>query len=253
MGKQTGIDWTDHTWNPWVGCIKVSLGCANCYMYRDQVRYGNDPKRIHRTARSTFSAPLAWKESARVFTCSWSDFFIEAADEWRDEAWSIIRRTPHLTYQILTKRPQNIKDRLPDDWENGYPNVWLGVSVETSKYLWRIESLDEVPAYIKFVSYEPALGAVDFTPYTPVIQWIIGGGESGPNARPVNLDWFRDVRDMCRKYGIAYFHKQNGGNKRIDGHWGGDELDGMRHKEFPHRITLAAFAHTAPLDWREAE
>src|SRR3990172_778380 len=127
MGKITGISWTDATYNPWYGCLKVSPGCKQCYMYRDMERYGKDPKVVTRAKPATFNSPLKWTEPQRVFTCSWSDYFIEQADEWRDEAWDIIRRTPHLTYQILTKRPENIFDRLPADWGNGWPNVFLSV------------------------------------------------------------------------------------------------------------------------------
>src|SRR3990167_4841698 len=241
MGKTTGITWTDSAWNCWIGCKKVSPGCKQCYMFRDQERYGNDPKIIRRAKPATFNAPLTWKEPAKVFTCSWSDFFIEEADDWRDEAWDVIARTPHLTYQILTKRPENIKDRLPEEWENGWPNVWLGVSVETEKYLWRMETLSEIPSVVRFVSYEPSLGFVDFTQYTPVIDWIISGGESGYNPRPAELDWFREVRDCCKKNGIAYFHKQNGGSKKINGVWGGDELDGEIHHAFPLIFLLPPF------------
>lgn len=117
MGKNSGIEWTDHTWNPWQGCLKVSPGCKQCYMYRDKKRYGQDPMVVVRSKPGTFRKPLQWKQPAKVFTCSWSDFFIEQADNWIDDAWNIIRQTPHLTYQILTKRPENIKDRLPEDWE----------------------------------------------------------------------------------------------------------------------------------------
>jgi protein gp37 len=233
MGKNSNIEWTNHTWNPWQGCQKVSPGCKNCYMYRDKKRYGQDPATIVKSSRATFGKPLSWQKSAKVFTCSWSDFFIEEADPWRDEAWDIIRQTPHLTYQILTKRPEWARYCMPDDWGNGWPNVWLGVSIEAKDYLWRLESLDEIPATVKFVSYEPALGPVDFYPYSPVIDWIISGGESGPNYRPADLDWFRQVRDDCQRYDIAYFHKQHGGNRKVDGVWGGRILDGRTWDEFP--------------------
>lgn len=237
MGKNSLIEWTDHTWNPWQGCKKVSPGCKNCYMYRDKRRYGQQPKMIVRSSRATFNKPLKWTDPALVFTCSWSDFFIEEADGWRDDAWDIIRRTPHLTYQILTKRPELIKDRLPDDWGNGWPNVWLGISIETEDYLWRLVSLEDIPTVVRFVSYEPALGPVNFYPYSPIIDWIISGGESGPNYRPANPDWFRQVRDDCQKYGMAYFHKQNGGNRKIDGVWGGRLLDGRTWDEMPDGYT----------------
>lgn len=235
MGFTTGVHWTDHTVNFWQGCLKVSPGCKACYMYRDKERYGQDPKTVVRSAPATFNAPLKWTEPARVFTCSWSDFFIESADNWRDDAWDIIRRTPHLTYQILTKRPENIKDRLPDDWGNGWPNVWLGVSVETKKYLWRLVALENISSMVRFVSYEPALEYVDFYPYSPIIDWIISGGESGYNPRLADLDWFRKTRDDCQTYGMKYFHKQHGGSKKIDGAWGGRTLDGRTWDEFPDK------------------
>lgn len=234
MEKNSNIEWTNDTWNPWQGCHKVSPGCKFCYMYRDKKRYGQDPTVIVKSKPATFNAPLTKFKGPLVFTCSWSDFFIDEAFRWVDEAWDVIRRTPHLTYQILTKRPENIKDFLPEDWGDGWPNVWLGVSVETSEQLWRIEALDAVPSIaVQWVSYEPALAPVDFTAYVPVLQWIVSGGESGPDARPARLDWFRDVRDTCQQYGIAYFHKQNGGSRKIDGTWGGALLDGREWKELP--------------------
>lgn len=102
MAQESKIQWTDGTWNPWHGCIKVSEGCKFCYMYRDKDRYGLDPTDVQRS-KSNFRDPLKWKEPKKVFTCSWSDFFIEQADEWRAEAWEIIKNTPHLTYQILSQ------------------------------------------------------------------------------------------------------------------------------------------------------
>lgn len=233
MAKNSSIEWTDASWNPWYGCLKVSPGCKQCYMYRDMKRYGRDPFTVTKAKPPTFNGPLKWKEQKKVFTCSWSDFFISEADNWRNEAWNIIRETPHLTYQILTKRPENIIDRLPEDWGNGWPNVWLGVSVETNEYLWRIAILDKITAAIKFVSYEPALEYIDFTFSSLVIDWLISGGESGYNPRPAKIDWFKQVRDDCLRASIPFFHKQNGGSRKINGAWGGRELDGQVWNEFP--------------------
>lgn len=232
--KNSNIQWTDDTWSPWQGCRKVSSGCKKCYMYRDKRRYGQDPTTVVRSKPATFNAPLTKLVGPLVFVCSWSDFFIEEADPWRDEAWDIIRQTPHLTYQILTKRAEGIRHCLPEDWgDDGWPNVWLGVSVETEDYLWRIIPLEDIPAVVKFVSYEPALEYVDFTTFSPTLDWVISGGESGPNPRRANLDWFRQVRDDCKKNNIAYFHKQHGGHYKVDGAWGGRELDGVIWDEFP--------------------
>lgn len=102
--RKTNIEWTDITWNPWQGCIKTSPACDNCYMFADKKRFGQKGSDIYRSSDTTFNKPLKIKENAKVFTCSWSDFFLKEADPWRDEAWDIIRKTPHLTYQILTKR-----------------------------------------------------------------------------------------------------------------------------------------------------
>ncbi|RIK38013.1 MAG: hypothetical protein DCC55_22505 [Chloroflexi bacterium] len=235
MTTNTAIEWTNHTWNPWRGCLKVSPGCKACYMYREQTRYGNDPKAIVRAKDATFYAPHKWKEPARVFTCSWSDFFIALADGWRFDAWNTIRATPHLTYQILTKRPENITDRLPPDWGTGWPNVWLGVSVESQDYDGRLRQLAQIPAKVRFVSYEPALGPLNLRPwlYTRSLDWVISGGESGHYPRPADLDWFRSVRDQCVQYGVAYFHKQHGGHSKIDGSYGGHLLDGQSWRQFP--------------------
>ena len=222
--KESKIEWTNDTWNPWHGCKKISPGCKNCYMYRDKKRWGQDGSVIKRASRQTFNAPKKMN-GPLVFTCSWSDFFIEQADTWRDDAWKIIKETPHLTYQILTKRPELIKDRLPEDWENGYENVWLGVSVESDDYLYRINALEEIPCVLRFVSAEPLLGPLCcLEMYTPNIGWVISGGESGPDFREAKQEWFMDIANICRRNRIPYFHKQNGGNKKIDNAWGGKEI-----------------------------
>lgn len=235
MGATSAIEWTDSTWNPWYGCLKVSPGCAKCYMYRDQERYGRDPRAVTRAKDATFYAPLKWREPVKIFTCSWSDFFIEEADEWREEAWNVIRNTPHHTYQILTKRPERIADTLPADWGEGYPNVWLGVSVENQDYIHRVDTLVRTRAKVRFVSYEPALGPIYFHHIAGIynVNWLISGGESGPKYRKANPEWFRIAKRQCDVHKIAYFHKQNGGARKIDGAWGGRELDGQIYHEFP--------------------
>jgi protein gp37 len=251
----TGIEWTDATWNPWMGCEKVSPGCAHCYMYDDQRQYGNDPSTVRRS-KTLFSVPLKWSEPKRVFTCSWSDWFIEAADAWRPEAWEIIRRTPHLTYQILTKRPELIPDRLPPDWDNGYPNVWLGTSIENRRFVHRADALREIPAAVRFISAEPLLGPLvaRFVPEGELgewvwpdgrisngsdvldlagIDWLIAGGESGSKARPCNADWLCGLRDLCQASGVAFFLKQLGGPRRNKRDHEKALLDGRRWLEMP--------------------
>lgn len=233
MRERTGIEWTDKTWNPWHGCTKVSPGCAHCYMYRDKARYGQDPEVVTRS-KTTFREPLKWKDPARVFTCSWSDFFHLEADLWRDEAWDIIRETPHLTYQILTKRVERVEDCLPDDWGAGWPNVWLGVSVENQRWITRAGILSNIPARVRFLSCEPLLGpvSIDIADLPMLLHWVIVGGESGPGARPMHEKWARQLRDECNDYQIAFFLKQLGGPSNPRAHELA-VLDGVRHVEFP--------------------
>jgi len=186
MGKETKISWTNSTYNPWRGCIKISAGCKNCYMFPNQEHYGFNPHEIVRTGKPVFTSPLRWLEPAKVFVCSWSDFFIEQADPWRAEVWEIIKRTPHLTYQILTKRPERILEHLPSDWGEGWPNVWMGVTIEDTANMGRAAILADIPAKLRFISYEPALEYVDFAPIfkTGKFQWLVSGGETGKEARP---------------------------------------------------------------------
>lgn len=229
MSDRTGIEWTDKTWNPWYGCTKVSPGCAHCYMFRDRERRGMVADVVTRS-KTTFNAPLRWKETARVFTCSWSDFFHPAADEWRAEAWEIIRQTPHLTYQILTKRPERIAAHLPSC---GVPlNVWLGVSVENQRWVRRVDTLCEIPAAVLFVSAEPLLGPLSLDGYLDRLHWVIVGGESGTGNRPMDLDWARNLRDECADWGVRFFLKQLGGHPDARAHEKA-LLDGVRHTAMP--------------------
>lgn len=244
MAENSAIQWTDATWNPWHGCKKVSPGCKYCYMFRDKERYGQDPTTVLRS-KTKFRDPLKWKDPAKVFTCSWSDFFIEEADEWRNEAWNVIRNTPHLTYQILTKRPELISDRLPDDWGTGYPNVWLGTSVENMDSLWRVGTLRTIPHnFVKFVSFEPLIEYID-RPNLEGIHWAIIGGESGNENgrylyRPCQIGWIDDLRLDCQTQGVSVFVKQTGTAiakemKYKDSH-GGDMNEWpsyLRVREFP--------------------
>lgn len=210
MGTRSGIEWTEATWNPWHGCKKVSPGCAHCYMYREKRRYGQDPSSVVRSS-TTFDAPLRWTESKLIFTCSWSDYFIEEADPWRGEAWEIIRATPHHTYQILTKRPERIASSLPKGWP--LRNVWLGVSVENSRFYWRIRTLRSLTSYIRFLSLEPLLGPMPALPLDG-ISWVIVGGESGPGCRPMKSGWVTEIRDQCKAIGVPFFFKQWGGVRK---------------------------------------
>lgn len=238
MAESTGISWTDATWlcNPWMGCTKVSAGCDNCYMFRDQRRYGNDPE-IVRRSKTKFAEPLKWVGSRLVFTCSWSDWFHIDADPWRDEAWDIIRRTPQHIYQILTKRPGRIRRHLPEDWGEGYPNVWLGTSVESNEFLNRVRVLRDIPAALRFISAEPLLGPL-YDLDLDGIGWVITGGESGPDHRPIKPEWVRAIRDLCAGFDVPFHHKQWGGTNPKNG---GKTLDGREHCAIPahHHLTPA--------------
>jgi protein gp37 len=240
MSKTTGIEWTDSTWNPWVGCRRVSPGCAHCYADRlVSGRMGRDFRTVTRSADRTFLAPLRWREPRRVFTCSISDFFIEEADAWRTDAWAVIRRTPHLTYQVLTKRPERIADRLPPDWGDGWPNVWLGVSGENWDWVRaRGSILLAVPTRVRFLSAEPWLDDSAPNPCLAAsslvgqFEWVVLGGESGPGCRPMNLDSARSVRDATKLASASFFLKQLGGHPDKRSHEAA-VLDGRRWTESP--------------------
>lgn len=251
MGDASKIEWTTATYNPWRGCDKVSPGCAHCYMFRDQERYGRDPSVVTRCSDGTFFAPVRskkWRElpsGALVFTCSWSDWFHEDADPWRDEAWEVLRQRPDLTWQILTKRPERIADHLPAWWGDADcetpQNIWLGVSIENRRFVHRADLLREIPAAVRFISAEPLLGPLVTKPpktewdaeYAPEerwpdgyigdpldltgIDWLIVGGESGPGHRPMKAEWVRDLRFAAQASGTAFFFKQWGGARPTSG------------------------------------
>lgn len=214
-----------------MGCEKVSPACAHCYAEREMTRYGRDFGKVTRASDATFYAPLKWKEPRRIFTCSWSDFFIEGADNWRPDAWRVIESTPRHTYQILTKRPENFIGRTPAfPIVQEFPNVWVGVSVENRRFYHRIAKLREwdAPA-VRFLSIEPLLGPMPDLPLDGV-AWVIVGGESGAAFRPLNLDWVRQIRDQCVERNVAFFFKQKSAffPKRED-----RLLDGKEWSEFP--------------------
>lgn len=232
MGVNTGIEWSDATWNCWYGCRKVSPACAHCYAEREMTRYGRDFSTVTRAKDATFYAPLKWKEPKRIFTCSWSDFFIEQADIWRQDAWDIIQTTPRHTYMILTKRPERIleckaKSSVYNPWP--WQHLLLGASVENRRFYGRIEQLLKVPHARRFLSIEPLLGPMPDLPLDG-IDWVIVGGESGAHFRPLNLDWVRQIRDRCIERGVKFFFKQKSAffPKRED-----RLLDGREWNEIP--------------------
>jgi len=245
MGAETKIGWTQATWNPFHGCKKVSAGCKYCYMYRDKERYGQDPSDVVRS-KSNFSAPLKWKEPKLIFTCSWSDWFIQEADGWRKALWQIIKDTPHHTYQILTKRPERIARCLPDDWGNGYPNVWLGISAEDKQtFRERMDEFAKVKAKVKFLSAEPLLEYFDLTyGFDKGINWVILGGESGNETgkylyRECQMEWFELMALDCVRCDVPVFVKQLGTHlaKQIKL----KDRAGADMDEFPPKLQLQQF------------
>ena len=244
----TSIAWTDEPFNPWMGCQHVSPGCDHCYAEHDfdqryhLVQWGPHGER-RRTTPAYWRKPHTWQRRAsefehvhgrrrRVFCASIADVFDnQAPEEWRADLFRLIRETPALDWQLLTKRPQNIAKMLPADWGRGYPNVWLGTSTEDDlHYRMRWPILARIPAVIHFISYEPALGPlgpIDIG--EPLPDWVICGGESGPSARPMDCAWARDVRDQCTAAGVVFFFKQMGA--RVGK--GSTSLDGRMHQDFP--------------------
>ena len=246
MAEHTGIEWAESTVNFWMGCEKVSAGCAHCYaerLVRDLM--GKDFRTVRRTSDASFYGALRWREPRTIFTCSLSDFFIEAADPWREEAWRVIRETPRHTWLILTKRPERIAAHLPFDWgEEGYPNVWLGVSGETVELLEkRALPVSRAAVGVRFASMEPwlddGMGEAEIGPsgrdsLLGMFDWVILGGESGPGARPLNPSSVRAVRDACARLRVPFFFKQWGGvgDKRDHAE---AVIDGRRWVEMPTR------------------
>lgn len=258
MSEKTAIEWCDHTFNIAWGCMKVSPGCAHCYADTLSQRYGHNVwGPASTTLRRTFGAkhwaePLKWNRNAesegvrrRVFCSSMCDVFEDhpTITAEREKLWPLIRATPWLDWQLLTKRPERIRPEnlLPIDWGTGYHNVWLGTSIESPEYVWRAYALGMIQARISFLSLEPLLGPLDLTVPDPsldhlspieCIDWVIVGGESGPNARPMNADWARALQRQCAANHVAFFLKQLGGFPDKHGHEKA-VLDGQRYIEIP--------------------
>ena len=247
MGAGTIIAWTDNTFNIAWGCTKISEGCAHCYAERLSRQFthpifgwpgiwGNHADR--RIMSDTYwEKPLAWNREAerrrqpiKVFSSSMCDIFDDhpIIIKQRKRLWDLIRRTPWLTWQLLTKRAEQIKYGLPDDWEIGYPNVWLGVSIENMNHADRADILRITPAAIRFISYEPALGSLKKLDLID-IDWVIYGGESGPNFRDHDPVWPLEMKDKCEQADVAFFFKQSAAIRTEMG----IHLKGELIREFP--------------------
>jgi len=249
MAQNSSIEWTDHTFNPWWGCSKVSPACDNCYAELWAKRMGHQVWGSG-AARRFFSAahwnePLAWNEDARVarkrkrvFCASMADVFERRAElnAERDRLWRLIEQTPWLDWLLLTKRPQNIANMVP--WDEAWPqNVWLGTTVESQMFAEkRLPFLLENAAVVRFLSCEPLLGSLDLSawfrrPGLNSIDWVIAGGESGPRSRPMHPDWAASLLRQCNEAHVPFHFKQWG-------HWAptGNKSDGLssRTVTLPH-------------------
>jgi protein gp37 len=238
MSEQSPIEWTDSTWNPVTGCTKVSPGCTHCYAETFAERWRGIPGHPYeqgfdlRLWPERLATPLRWRKPRTIFVNSMSDLFHEEVPRpFIDKVFEVMTAASWHTFQVLTKRADrllDLADHLP--WP---ANVWMGVSVETEDYLWRMDRLRAVPAAVRFVSAEPLLGPIQRMNLHK-IDWVIVGGESGPRARPMAEGWVRHLRDQCSRAGVPFFFKQWGGvhKKRA-----GRILDGRSWEGMPARVS----------------
>lgn len=243
MAEISAISWCDATFNPFIGCSKVSAACDHCYAERDNSRRGwvpgwgpGVPRR--RTSAANWQQPLKWNRKAaltgykpRVFCASLADVFDnEAPQAWRDDLWQLLRKTPNLRWILLTKRIGNAAKMLPPDWP--FQNAGLMSTLENQE-VWDRDypKLARTPAAWHGISAEPLLGRIDIGNARP--DWIITGGESGPGFRNLDMDAVRFMRDQCARNGITFHHKQNGGFRGKDA---GCLVDGVEHKHFPPQL-----------------
>jgi protein gp37 len=222
MGETTAINWCHSTFNPWVGCVQIDQACLNCYAAAIDKRTGGAhwgktaPRQV--TSEKYWRQPILWNRAAvqagerrRVFCgsmCDWADK--DAPKGVVAQVFDLIRKTPQLDWLMLSKRADRIASLLPKDWGDGFPNVWLGVTVGNVKGLWRADTLREIPAVVRFLSVEPLLEDLK-RPDFRGIDWVIAGGESGGRCRPMDPAWARAVRDSTHLAGGAFWMKQLGG------------------------------------------
>ena len=214
------MDINDKIWNPWHGCHKCSEGCQNCYAYFLDKRYGRDTNEVVKN-KSDFNLPVKkdregnWKlpDGSFVRVCMASDFFVEEADAWRDEAWDLIRRRPDVMFSLLTKRAERINEHLPSDWGDGWDNAAFAVSCENQNRLEeRMPYLLDLPAKHRWVSLKPFIGEVDIAPYlaTGKIETVLAGGENYLGSRPLHYEWVKKVHDACAEYDVRLIFGQTG-------------------------------------------
>ena len=248
MSGNSGIEWTESTWNPTTGCDRVSPGCDNCYaltlakrlkaMGSEKYQRDGDPRTSGPGFKLTIhpqvlDLPKTWRRPRIVFVDSMSDLFHpDVPLEFIRDVFEVMADTPQHTYQMLTKRSKRLREMSADiDWP---ANVWMGVSVENARYTFRIDHLRDVPAAVRFLSLEPLLGPLPGLDLAG-IHWVILGGESGPGARPMDLEWVNDIRDQCEDARVPFFFKQWGGRTPKAG---GRDLDGRTYNDMPILVRM---------------
>ena len=238
MANATTIEWTDATWNPVTGCTKISPGCDHCYAERFSERFRGTPGHPFQTGfdltlrPERLEQPLRWRTPRMIFVNSMSDLFHKGIPkDFIGRVFDTMERAPWHTFQVLTKRSSLMRDFLRRRYgaRRGPRHMWFGVSVEDGSKKSRIRHLQETSAGVRFLSIEPLIGPIGKLDLTG-IDWVIAGGESGPGAREMKLEWVREVRDQCRESGVAFFFKQWGGLRPKSG---GRELDGRKWSQFP--------------------
>lgn len=240
MATNSPIEWTDATWNPVTGCSKISPGCKHCYAERMANRLKGMGQANYRNGFEVtlqpqmLELPLNWKTPKRIFVNSMSDLFHDDVPlSYIERVFEVMRRAHWHQFQILTKRAERAHELSPKlEWA---PQIWMGVSVESEKYLYRIDHLRKTAAHVKFLSLEPLLGPL-FRMNLSGIDWAIVGGESGPGARPVDPVWVTEIRDQCVKAGVAFFFKQWGGFQKKKT---GRTLEGRTWDEMPELVVVS--------------
>ena len=244
MADNSAIEWTDATWNPVTGCTKISAGCDNCYAERFAERFRGVPNHpfengFDLTLRpERLEQPLAWRRPRMIFVNSMSDLFHKRVpQEFVERVFDTMELAHWHNFQVLTKRSSRMRNFLNRRYKSRPPpnHIWFGVSVEDGTKLSRIRHLSAANAGVRFLSVEPIIGpmgAIDLTG----IHWVILGGESGPGARPIKIEWAREVRDQCVAQNVAFFFKQWGGFRPKSG---GRLLDDVEWNEFPETANTA--------------
>ena len=234
MAQNSSIEWTETTWNPVTGCQKISPGCKNCYAERmakrlkamRQPRYADGFKVTLQD--DLVERPLSWKSPRIIFVNSMSDLFHkDVPSEFIQRCFAVMNRASQHQFQVLTKRPERVLEMADDlEWTD---NIWMGTSVESQDYIHRVHTLGKIKAKVRFLSIEPLLGPLSRLPLSQ-IEWVIVGGESGPNSRPMEASWVRTIRDRCVRYEVPFFFKQWGGVQKSKT---GRLLDGRTWDQLP--------------------